>query len=276
MQLSDLTKAPIGLLSQHFTPKDGVASFAHTNALLRRPVALPEVFAHFWTLDHTVILGMQDLHLPRLSQALKALGDWHYFVRNSGGLGVVSDEAVLNFSLFLPQRPELTIATAYGLMAATIQAALPEVTITAAEITRSYCPGSFDLSIGGQKFAGLAQRRTSAGIAVMAYISVCGDQHARGELMQTFYQAGDGQKAAHFHFPDIDPAVMASLDALLRQPLTVGLMQSRLVHALIAQGMQVDPLLLPTALTQPAYQQALAVANADMHERQHFATKETL
>jgi lipoate-protein ligase A len=239
-------------------------------------VPLPDVFAHFWTLDHTVILGMQDLRLPNLGSALQTLGDWHYFVRNSGGLGVISDAQVLNFSLFLPQRADLTIATAYGIMAATIQAALPEVTITAAEVVRSYCPGSFDLSIGGRKFAGLAQRRTSAGIAVMAYISVAGDQQARGRLMQHFYQAGDAAAATHFHFPDVDPSVMADLDVLSQLPLTVGLMQSRLVHALEAQGMRVDPLLLPTAITQPAYQAAFTAANSDMHARQHFTVKEEL
>ncbi|WP_461214657.1 lipoyl protein ligase domain-containing protein [Lacticaseibacillus sp. GG6-2] len=267
MQLRDFTaEQPIGLLSQHFTPDHNLDSFAYTNAFLRRPVALPPVFAHFWTLEHTVILGMQDLRMPELEAGLTALGDWHYFIRNSGGLGVVTDDQVLNFSLFLPAS-DLSIAAAYQLMADLIAASLPEVTVTTGEITRSYCPGTYDLSINGQKFAGIAQRRTSQGIAIMAYLSVCGDQTARGRLMQDFYTNGKATTAPKFHYPVVDPRSMNSLDTLLALPLTVGLLQSRLVHVLEGQGV-VDPLALTTALQQPGFEPALATARSDMQERQ--------
>ncbi len=267
MQLCDFTAGQaIGLLSHHFTPDHNLDSFAYTNAFLRRPVALPPVFAHFWTLTHTVILGMQDLRLPQLSTALSGLGDWHYFVRNSGGLGVVADDQVLNFSLFLPVS-DLSIASAYQLMADLIATALSEATVTTGEITRSYCPGTYDLSINGQKFAGIAQRRTSRGIAIMAYLSVTGDQVARGQLMRHFYTRGDAASATHFHYPDIDPASMNSLDTLLALPLTVGLLQARLVRALEAQG-AITSLATTASLRQPAFQAALAAATTDMQERQ--------
>lgn len=267
MQLRDFTaEQPLGLLSQHFAPDHNLDSFAYTNAFLRRPVNLPPVFAHFWTLEHTVILGMQDLRLPKLNAALTALNDWHYFVRNSGGLGVVTDDQVLNFSLFLPAS-DLSIAAAYQLMADLIATALPEATVTTGEITYSYCPGTYDLSINGQKFAGIAQRRTSQGIAIMAYLSVSGDQAARGQLMQAFYTNGQAATAPKFHYPAIEPRSMNNLDTLLASPLTVGLLQSRLVRTLEAQG-TVDPLVLTTALQQPAFKTAFAVARADMQERQ--------
>lgn len=267
MQLRDFTATqPIGLLSQHFTDAHAEESFAHTNALLRRPAPLPQVFAHFWTLRHTVILGMQDLRLPQLQTALGGLGDWHYFVRNSGGLGVVADAQVLNFSLFLPAST-LSINAAYQLMADTIAAALPEASVATGEIAASYCPGTYDLSIRGQKFAGLAQRRTSQGIAIMAYLSVAGAQDPRGQLMQHFYTLGQAQAAPKFHYPTIVPAAMNSLDALLDLPLTVGLMQSRLVHALERQA-PIDPLAVQAALQEPRYQEAYLAALADMHARQ--------
>ncbi|MEJ1344299.1 hypothetical protein QY882_03785 [Latilactobacillus sakei] len=50
----------------------------------------------------------------------------------------------------------------------------------------SYCPGEYDLSINGQKFAGIAQRRSKNGIAILLYASIEGDQQARGTLMRAF------------------------------------------------------------------------------------------
>lgn len=47
-----------------------------------------------------------------------------------------------------------------------VRSAFPEVEIKAYEIEHSYCPGSYDLSIGGQKFAGISQRRVKGGVAV--------------------------------------------------------------------------------------------------------------
>lgn len=38
-----------------------------------------------------------------------------------------------------------------------------DVTIEAKEIVGSYCPGSYDLSIRDQKFAGISQRRIRGG-----------------------------------------------------------------------------------------------------------------
>ncbi len=39
------------------------------------------------------------------------------------------------------------------------------VDIDTMEIEHSYCPGKFDLSIDGKKFAGISQRRVRGGIA---------------------------------------------------------------------------------------------------------------
>lgn len=50
------------------------------------------------------------------------------------------------------------------------------VTMEAREIVGSYCPGSYDLSINGQKFAGISQRRIRNGVAVQIYLCVNGKQ----------------------------------------------------------------------------------------------------
>ena len=48
------------------------------------------------------------------------------------------------------------------------------VDIDTKEIEHSYCPGRFDLSIDGKKFAGISQRRVRGGIAVQIYLCVEG------------------------------------------------------------------------------------------------------
>ena len=57
-----------------------------------------------------------------------------------------------------------------------------EVEIEAKEIVGSYCPGSYDLSIAGKKFAGISQRRIRNGVAVQIYLCVSGSGQERAQL----------------------------------------------------------------------------------------------
>lgn len=52
-----------------------------------------------WIHQHTVILGIHDSRLPFLSDGIRYLTNevgYNAIVRNSGGLGVVLDQGVLN------------------------------------------------------------------------------------------------------------------------------------------------------------------------------------
>ncbi|MCY7265085.1 lipoyl-[GcvH]:protein N-lipoyltransferase, partial [Pseudomonas protegens] len=62
-----------------------------------------------------------------------------------------------------------------------------DVEIDTLEITNSYCPGKFDLSINGKKFAGISQRRVRGGIAVQVYLCVEGSGSERALMMKHFY-----------------------------------------------------------------------------------------
>ena len=87
-------------------------------------------------------------------------------MRNSGGLAVVLDEGVLNVSIILPEAKYLIdIPTGYEVMLAFVELLFPEADgkIEAYEIIGSYCPGSYDLSIDGKKFAGISQRKIASG-----------------------------------------------------------------------------------------------------------------
>lgn len=236
-QLNRLSAYPIYLFDEPRSP------FLWTEVLLREVNANPnQVLVHLWPLEQTVILGMLDKQVPYLEEGLAVIRKAGYepVVRNLGGLAVVADEGVLNFSLFLPNPTDqkLEIKGAYQLMKELVEAILADqgVTVEAYEVVDSYCPGNFDLSIGGRKFAGLAQRRIKDGIVVSIYLSVCGDQARRGQLVADFYQAGIQGEETTFAYPAVNPAAMANLSDLCPADFTVADIRERLLVSLAKLG----------------------------------------
>jgi Lipoate-protein ligase A len=72
----------------------------------------------FWVHSPYIILGLQDARLPKLTYGLDYISDagFDYIVRNSGGLGVVLDEGILNISLILPKADFPYIEKGYDIM----------------------------------------------------------------------------------------------------------------------------------------------------------------
>jgi len=176
---------------------------------------------------------MQDKRLANLHAGLEMLSDKNYlfYLRNSGGLGVVTDEGILNCTLFLPDKDNLQIDDAYEKMYSLLrQAFSPQ--IKTGEITHSYCPGTFDLSINGKKFAGISQRRAGNAVAVMAYISINGQQRKRSRLMKNFYEISDFPKNKRFEYPEIDLQSMENLDQLLQRQLSITDAKQRILDVL--------------------------------------------
>lgn len=179
-----------------------------------------------WVHDQTVVLGIQDHRLPFVEDAQDFLRTKGYtpIVRNSGGLAVVLDDGVLNISIVLSEKEQsIDIDTGYEVMLAFIQLLFPEAEgkIEAYEIVGSYCPGSYDLSIDGKKFAGISQRRLRQGIAVQVYLCVEGSGSERADLIREFYEIGVQGEETKFSYPVIKPEVMASLNELLNASFTV-------------------------------------------------------
>jgi octanoyl-[GcvH]:protein N-octanoyltransferase len=193
--------------------------------------------ARSWVHHQTVVLGIQDTKLPFLSDALNVLEEagYQYIVRNSGGLAVVLDEGVLNLSLVFPDSEKgIDINRGYDAMLLLVQEMFKDfdVNIEAKEITQSYCPGSYDLSIRDRKFAGISQRRIRNGVAVQIYLCVNGSGSMRAELIRDFYAAGLRDEQTKFTFPKIEPAVMASLSELLGVELSVQDVMLRFLQSL--------------------------------------------
>lgn len=182
--------------------------------------------ARTWVHLQTAVLGIQDTKLPDLQAGLDFLEesnvDW--VVRNSGGLAVLLDEGVLNISLIFPDTEKgIDINRGYDTMWELVRFMFEDFDchIEAREIVGSYCPGSYDLSIKGKKFAGVSQRRIRKGVAVQVYLCVNGSGQERAELVREFYHRAKYDHSQRVIFPEVRPEVMASLSELLGVPFTI-------------------------------------------------------
>ncbi|PMD68121.1 lipoate--protein ligase family protein [Companilactobacillus nuruki] len=213
--------------------KDLLVPFSDTGAILKFVSENSQPVIHFWVTPPTVILGMQDKRLHNLQAGLEMLSEKNYlfYLRNSGGLGVVTDNGILNCSIFLPDKDNLQIDDAYEKMYSLLRDAFSEQ-IKTGEIKDSYCPGSFDLSIDGKKFAGISQRRTGNAVAIMAYISINGNQKKRSQLMKDFYEISNFPKHNDFSYPNINVHSMENLDVLLNTELTITEAKQKIIHVL--------------------------------------------
>lgn len=108
------------------------------------------------------------------------------------------------------------------------------------EITESYCPGKYDVSVGGKKFAGLSQRRVKGGVGIFIYIAVEGSGKKRAELIRTFYETSIQQEKTTIPYPNVNPNVMASVSELTGQPITCDMLKQELIHMLSREQNTLD------------------------------------
>lgn len=200
-----------------------------------------------WQQNQTVVLGIPDAKLPYISDSLNWLEQqgFNYVVRNSGGLAVVLDHGVLNISLLLAGGNKIGIHQGYELMVEFIRELFADLTdaIEAYEIKDSYCPGDYDLSINGKKFAGISQRRVRNGVAVQIYLSIEPDNQSRAKLIQHFYALGLRGEEGKFAYPTIEPTSMEALATLLDEPLTTESVIERIkkhLHNCTIEGLNED------------------------------------
>lgn len=115
------------------------------------------------------------------------------------------------------------IHSGYELMTAFVKDMYRDVTdgIEAFEVVGSYCPGDYDLSIGGRKFAGISQRRVKKGVAVQIYICLRGSGVERAAVIRDFYAAGGARDSERFTYPEVVPDTMRSLTELVGVEMTV-------------------------------------------------------
>ncbi|MFP7479863.1 biotin/lipoate A/B protein ligase family protein [Terribacillus saccharophilus] len=226
-------------------PEQAMASFAIDDALaisVGENQAPPT--ARLWIHDRTIMLGIPDSRLPYIKEGISYLQEKGYkaVVRNSGGLAVLLDKGVVNLSFIFPDAKHIGIHDGYQAMVSFIQYIFQDLTdkIEAFEVVGSYCPGTYDLSIDGRKFAGISQRRVKDGSAVQIYLCVDGSGASRAEIVRGFYERAKKDEETRFTFPDVIPETMASLEELLQVPLTSEQVCKRIVDGL-ASITQISP-----------------------------------
>jgi octanoyl-[GcvH]:protein N-octanoyltransferase len=159
-------------------------------------------YIHMWIHKPSIVLGSSDSKLQKIHHGIARTIKQGYdvCVRPSGGAAVILDEGVLNLSFILPiNENSINFNHGYGLMVEFIRHVLDpfHVNIDTGEIKGSYCPGAYDVSIGGKKFCGIAQRRRTSGFAVQAFIMLNGSGKARSQLIKEFYDYS-GTKGIRF------------------------------------------------------------------------------
>lgn len=222
-----LHKTRIVVVDQGILDGDALQPFALEEILMQLAGETSEPIIHLWRHRRAFIAGLRDRRLPYAEQALQELREAGYAtaVRNSGGAAVPLHEGVINVSLIMPKPSgTLDIYDDFAGMASFLSAVLTPAGIVfeTGEVTGSYCPGEYDLSIRGRKFCGIAQRRRLDAYSVQAFVIAEGDGARTADTARRFYQRACGGRS-DLGAPVVEPARMASL-----QELTSGRMSAEL------------------------------------------------
>lgn len=227
------------------TTNNALASFAIDDAIattVGNELALPTM--RFWVHDKTIVLGIPDSRLPHLQEGLNYIKNLNYnaVIRNSGGLAVLLNQGVLNISLILPNNNALSIHDGYDRMYYFIQELFKQYTnkIKAYEIVGSYCPGEYDLSIDGIKFAGISQRRIRNGVAIQIYIDIEGSSLERAKVVKDFYHYSKQGVETKIPYPDVNPNVMGTISELVGKTFTVNGIIKKIKHLFSEFGIHIS------------------------------------
>lgn len=207
-------------------------SFIRYIPLVNQNKSQPIAILHFYPYPKpTILLGNKDTLLPKVQagyQFLKNAG-YQLVLRPHGGLAVVNDLGIINFSLVL-QMPEgsISIDTAYEAFIQIISELFHsyQLTIQSYEIPESYCPGKYDIVIADKKIGGTAQRRFKDGLSIAGYLSLDGNQAERAQLIHDFYQISKADTS----YPKVDPSAMTTISAAMNKPYTQGQFLNDIIH----------------------------------------------
>ncbi|MEC0253773.1 lipoate--protein ligase family protein [Paenibacillus lautus] len=213
---------PVLLLDRtdNLSHQDVLYHFALDELLCRLTGEGGPAICHLWRHPRAFVLGVRDSRLPKAPQGeanLRYLG-YDTAVRHSGGAAVPLDAGVVNLSLILPfssAGPAPDFHQDFEIMVELIREALRDTgqRVDTGEIAGAFCPGTFDLSIGGLKFCGIAQRRQRKAFIIQAFIIAEGSGSERARLVRSFYDiAAEG--ADPKQYPLVEADSTASLEEL--------------------------------------------------------------
>ncbi|PAD28159.1 lipoate--protein ligase family protein [Paenibacillus sp. 7523-1] len=196
-------------------------AFAWEEVMCRRVGEGHLPVAHIWRHPDAFVAGLRDRRLPKAVEAMEGITSQGtaVCVRPSGGAAVPLHPGVVNISLILPNPARaINIHDDFREMAALIAESLTPWSNQAqtGEIEGAFCPGDYDVSVGGLKFCGIAQRRQAKAYIITAFIIVEGHGDKLAAEVRRFYEhAADGLQEG---YPDVRPGTMASLQELAGVP----------------------------------------------------------
>ncbi|SEB26245.1 Biotin/lipoate A/B protein ligase family protein [Paenibacillus sp. 276b] len=156
-------------------------AFAWEEVMCRRVGEGQLPVAHIWRHPDAFVAGLRDRRLPQAVEAMERIRSQGtaVCVRPSGGAAVPLNPGVVNVSLILPNPGRaINIHDDFREMASLIAESLTPWSSQArtGEIEGAFCPGDYDVSVGGLKFCGIAQRRQAKAYIITAFIIVEGQE----------------------------------------------------------------------------------------------------
>ncbi|HAO61710.1 MAG TPA: hypothetical protein DCQ90_07295 [Erysipelotrichaceae bacterium] len=201
------------------------------------------LIVRFWTVKG-ILFGRLDSLLPRFKEGVAHCHQnaMETMVRKAGGLAVACDEGVLNISLLYSKHHAvfggLNESYAFGVDLMKHLLHDLRLDIEAGEIEHSYCPGKYDLSVAGKKFAGMAQYRTKDAVMLMITIFVDGDQNRRSQWIRDFYAIANPLNDPDY--PRVDSDAMKTLAELSQTEYDVESLKRMMIKRLETFGLNID------------------------------------
>lgn len=181
--------------------------FATADAGLQRQQRLAEFITRerrrlllLWRAPRALLVCRGDTRLPGFSTAtdhLHAEG-WPVLLRRSGGSACPVAEGTLQIAIAQATKPGFAMERGYGELADLICAALRSYGLSAdiGAVPDAFCPGRYDIAIGGRKVAGLSQHwRTCGGTmtaTTAATLIVTQDAAPLVHIVNLFYETAGG------------------------------------------------------------------------------------
>ncbi|MVO99604.1 lipoate--protein ligase family protein [Paenibacillus lutrae] len=189
--------------------------FALEELLIRKVGEEGVPMVHIWRHPMGLVLGLRDSRLPGAKSAAGRIASEgrQVIVRNSGGAAVPLDPGVVNVTLITPKPTgKIDFHDDFERMYLFLRGVLNSwnAGVDKGEIAGSYCPGDFDLSVGGRKFCGIAQRRQARALSVQAFVVVEGTGAEKAAVARSFYDEA-GQGALPGSYPVVESGRMTSL-----------------------------------------------------------------
>jgi octanoyl-[GcvH]:protein N-octanoyltransferase len=167
-----------------------------------------------WRSAPALVVTRSQARLPGFSRAVGHLAKtgWPVVVRSSGGGAFPICPGTVQCAI-LERRATTAISmnSLYERMTRLIADALAEcgLAATVGEVPDAFCPGRYDIAVGGRKLAGLAQSWPGYGAVIAeAALVVEVDPQALAQVVNRFQEATGADRRC-------DPAVLTSVDTEL-------------------------------------------------------------